>query len=69
MSKEIELEITVGKDGKIIVTPNGTQGSECLDVMKFLDKINGMKVLSTTPNQDMKDSSVKGINKVEVKQK
>jgi hypothetical protein len=69
MSKEVELEITVGKDGKILVTPHGTQGSECLDLMKFLDKIDGIKVLSTTPNEDMKDNTIKNINKVEVKQK
>jgi hypothetical protein len=54
MSKEIELNITIGKDGKITVEPKGTEGKECLDIMKFLDKIQGFKTLETTPNKDMK---------------
>ena len=62
MSKEVELEITVGKDGKILVTPHGTQGSECLDLMKFLDKIPGFVVKETTPNKDMKDDYKEIVN-------
>ena len=54
MSKEIELNITIGKDGKITVEPKGTEGKECLDIMKFLDKIQGFKTIETTPTKDMK---------------
>jgi hypothetical protein len=54
MSKEIELHVTIDKTGKVIVTPKGTQGKECLDLMKFLDKIKGFEVSETTPNEDMK---------------
>jgi hypothetical protein len=32
----------------------GTAGKECLDLMKFLDKIPGFTVKETTPNEDMK---------------
>jgi hypothetical protein len=53
MSKEVELNITIDKDGKVIVTPKGTQGKECLELMKFLDKIPGLNVVSTTPNADL----------------
>jgi hypothetical protein len=53
MSKEVELNIKIDKDGKVIVTPKGTQGKECLDLMKFLDKIPGLNVVSTVPNADM----------------
>ena len=53
MSKEVELNITIGKDGKITIEPKGTEGKECLDLMKFLDKIEGMKTIETTPNKDM----------------
>lgn len=53
MSKEVELNITIGKDGKITVEPKGTEGKECLDLMKFLDKIEGMKTIETVPNKDM----------------
>lgn len=53
MSKEVELNITIGKDGKITIDPKGTEGKECLDLMKFLDKIEGMKTIETVPNKDM----------------
>ena len=56
MSKEIELKITINTDGKIFVEPKGTKGEECLEIMKFLDKIEGFEVLETTPNKDMKNS-------------
>ena len=54
MAKEVELNIKIGKDGKITVEPKGTSGKECLDLMKFLDKIPGFTVKETTPNEDMK---------------
>jgi hypothetical protein len=54
MSKEVELEIKISKTGKVEIVPKGTSGKECLDLMKFLDKIPGFKVKETTPNEDMK---------------
>lgn len=56
MAKEVELEIRIDKDGRINVTPRGTYGSECLDLMKFFDKINGAKNITTEHNDDMKKS-------------
>lgn len=53
MSKEVELNITIDKDGKVVVKPTGTQGKECLELMKFLDKIPGLSIVSTVPNSDM----------------
>ncbi len=39
--------------------PKGTEGKECLDLMKFLDKIEGLKVIETTANKDMqKDNKI-----------
>ena len=54
MSKEVELEIKISSTGKVEVMPKGTSGKECLDLMKFLDKIPGFTVKETTPNDDMK---------------
>lgn len=59
MAKEIELNIKIGKDGKIIASPKGTEGKECLDIMKFLDKLKSFNILETTPNEDMKESNRK----------
>jgi len=53
MAKEVELNIKISKDGKVTVEPKGTTGSECLDLMKFLDKIPGFTIKETTPNKYM----------------
>lgn len=68
MSKEVELNITIGKDGKITVEPKGTEGKECLDLMKFLEKIEGLKVVETVPNKDMqKDNKIFDNQGVDIK--
>ena len=54
MAKEVELDITIDKNGKINAVPKGTVGTECLELMKFLDKLNGVKNVKTSMNQDMK---------------
>jgi hypothetical protein len=53
MSKKVELVIEIGTDGKITVTPKGTVGKECLDLMSFLDKIEDFNVIETIANEDM----------------
>jgi hypothetical protein len=53
MSKKVELIISIDPTGKIIVTPKGTIGKECLELMEFLDKIKDFKVISTIENSDM----------------
>jgi hypothetical protein len=57
MSKEVELNIKIDKAGKITVEPKGTSGKECLDLMKFLDKIPGLNVTETKSNEDMNKSN------------
>ena len=59
MSKEVELIIEIDKQGNVVVTPKGTQGKECLDLMKFLDKIDGIEVKETTANDDMEKKNIK----------
>lgn len=54
MSKEIELNVVISKDGKVKVTPKGTVGNECLEILKFLDKIDGLEVRETITNEDIK---------------
>jgi hypothetical protein len=54
MSKEIELNIVISKEGKVTVTPKGTLGNECLDILKFLDKIEGFEVKETVKMEEMK---------------
>jgi len=54
MAKEIELHIEIDKQGNVVVTPKGTQGKECLDILKFLDKLEGVEVKENVANEDMK---------------
>jgi hypothetical protein len=53
MSKKVELIIEIDEQGKIKITPKGTVGSECLELMAFLDKIEGFEVVETIPNEEM----------------
>lgn len=58
MSKEVNLKISIDKNGKVIVTPENTEGAECLDLMKFLDKIPGV----TTETTPIKHDEIKPLN-------
>jgi hypothetical protein len=53
MSKKVELIIEIDEKGKIKVTPKGTVGPECLELMAFLDKIEDFEVIETIANEDM----------------
>jgi hypothetical protein len=53
MSKKVELIIEIDEQGKILVTPKGTVGKECLDLMSFLDKVEDFNVIETIANEDM----------------
>lgn len=59
MSKKVELIIEIDKTGKITVTPKGTVGKECLDLMAFLDKIESFDVIETILNSDIDKSKEK----------
>ena len=53
MSKKVELIIEINEQGKITVTPKGTVGKECLELMAFLDKIEDFEIIETIANEDM----------------
>lgn len=67
MSKRVELIIEIDREGKIKVTPKGTVGTECLELMAFLDKIKDFNVLETIPNEDMGVQDAKVVEKVKDK--
>ena len=62
MPKEIELNIEIDEKGNVKVTPKGTVGKECLDILKFLDKLEGVEVKETVANEDMSKTSLQKIN-------
>ncbi len=62
MPKEIELNIEIDERGNVKVTPKGTVGKECLDILKFLDKLEGVEVQETVANEDMNKTTLQKIN-------
>ena len=57
-SKKVELLIEITEDGKINASPKGTQGTECLDLMAFLDKIPGLTVEETVKQPGLQNEKV-----------
>ena len=62
MPKEIELNIEIDEKGNVKVTPKGTVGKECLDILKFLDKLEGVEVQETVANEDMNKTKISNPN-------
>ena len=62
MPKEIELNIEINEKGNVKVTPKGTVGKECLDILKFLDKLDGVEVEETVANEDMNKTKISNPN-------
>ncbi len=62
MPKEIELNIEMDEKGNVKVTPKGTVGKEGVDILKFLDKLEGVEVKETVANEDMNKTSLQKIN-------
>lgn len=58
MSNKVELNITIDEDGNITASPEGTQGTECLDLMAFIDKIEGFEVIETVLHKNLKTKKV-----------
>jgi hypothetical protein len=63
MAKPIDLEIEIDEEGNIKVKVNGTEGTECLDVMSFLDNIESFIVEDTISTSDMQTKDVQHVGK------
>lgn len=70
MAKEVNLVIEISEDGESInVKINGTEGSECLDVMSFLDQIDSLIVEDTISTNDMQTKDVQMVGKQSINKK
>jgi len=68
MPKQVDLCVEIDETGeKIKVTINGTQGSECLDVMSFLENIESLLTEETVSTDDMQTKEVQNVGKQSVK--
>ena len=66
--KKVELNIIIDENGIIHVKPEGTEGSECINLMAFLDKIEGFTTVETIKNENYKTKKVQ-LNTVQKIQK
>jgi hypothetical protein len=70
MAKLIDLQIEISEDGESVkVKVNGTEGSECLDVLSFLDNIESFIVEETISTDDMQTKDVQVAGKQSIKGK
>lgn len=62
MAKKVEILIDIDEEGKVHARPKGTENTECLDLMSFLDKIPGFSVEETQklPEADRKKVQIVG---------
>ncbi len=58
MSKKVELSVIIDEEGNISAFPEGTEGTECLNLMNFLDKIEGFEVIETVLHKNLKTKKV-----------
>ena len=66
MSKEVALNFVFGKDGKIHLTPDGTEGPECLELMACIEAINGFHTEETVMHDDAHEKFAKIVNNQKV---
>jgi hypothetical protein len=64
MAKKVDLCIEIDEDAHIHVSPEGTEGTECLNLMAFLDTIEGFTTVETLRHKDCKTKKVQ-INAVQ----
>jgi hypothetical protein len=69
MAKPIDLTIEIDEEGNIKVKVNGTEGTECLDVMSFLDNIESLIVEETVSTDDMQTKEVQQVGKQNIGKK
>ena len=66
--KAIDINIKINENGEdIIVDINGTHGTECLNVLSFLDMIPSLVVEDTITKEDIKTKKVQIVGKQKIK--
>lgn len=68
MSKPVQMIVEIDKNGKLYVEADGTSGNECVDLLKFLDFVNGLTVVDSGRVEDTKPQKVHTDVKQNIKQ-
>lgn len=67
MPKPVDVIVEIAEDGEtIVVKVNGTEGSECLDLLSFVDNIESFVVEDTISTDDMQTKDVQIVGKQSV---
>ena len=62
MSKIVKVIVRIPKNGgKVTVRPEGTHGEECISLLQFTDKLEGLIELDRVPLDDDGGADVKEI--------
>ena len=70
MPKPVDVIVEIAEDGEtIVVKVNGTEGSECLDLLSFVVNIESFVVEDTISTDDMQTKDVQIVGKQSVNKK
>lgn len=58
MAKPVQMIVEIDENGELHIEADGTSGTECLDLLKFLDFVNGLTVVESGRTDDSKSQKV-----------
>lgn len=58
MAKQVEMIVEIDENGELHVEAGGTVGNECVDLLKFLDFVNGLIIVESGKTDDSKTQKV-----------
>lgn len=54
MAKQVQMIVEIDENGELHVEADGTVGNECVDLLKFLEFIQGLEVVESGHTDDFK---------------
>ncbi len=67
MAKPVQMIVEIDENGELRVEADGTSGTECVDLLKFLDFVNGLIVTESGKTDDFKNQKIHTTNTQHVK--
>jgi len=58
MAKPVQMIVEIDENGELRVEADGTSGNECVDLLKFLDFVNGLIVVESGRTDDSNSQKV-----------
>ncbi len=58
MAKQVQMIVEIDENGELHVEAEGTSGTECVDLLKFLDFVKGMTVIDSGKTDDSKNQKI-----------